>query len=196
MTPPNQRNKAIRAARDFFHKRQLIEVMTPKAVLSPALEPYMDAVWLYSQHNTKQLFLATSPEMALKKRFQSEMKVNPTAQGIYEIAPVFRDDRKSKNHNIEFTMVEWYEKDSSLNKILSEAAALIQNLGEYLTHKKIFPAYEIFTVEELFRQAGHSFTLTSEEAVVEKYQSLYATLPQHFNAMDKATICFNLLFDA
>jgi elongation factor P--(R)-beta-lysine ligase len=189
------RNKAIRAARGFFASQGILEVLTPKAVTSPALEPYIDAVSVIGQENTGKMFLATSPEFALKKIFAAEMAVHKNARGIYEIAPAFRDDRTGKNHAMEFTMVEWYLKDSSLHNILESAANLINTIADTADAKPIPAAFEILDMEQMFRDAGHPFDLRSEAGAVQKYQSLHKSLPQHLNETDAAIICFNLLFD-
>lgn len=195
VTPQNLRNRAIRYTRDFFAARRIIEVMTPKAVHSAALEPYIDAVGLTTRQSTGNFYLATSPEFALKKIYAAELAANTEARGIYEIAPVFRDDRPGKNHALEFTMVEWYAAETSLDDILRSAAALIGELAKNTSGISLPETLEIVKISELFAAAGHAFDLSSEKKTIEKYLSLHASLPQHLNTMDAATICFNLLFD-
>lgn len=195
MTPLNLRNRAIRYTRDFFAARQIIEVMTPKAVHSAALEPYIDAVGLTTEQSTESFYLATSPEFALKKIYASELASNTEARGIYEIAPVFRDDRPGKNHAIEFTMVEWYAAETSLDQILRSAASLIAELAKKTSGTPLPETFEILTISELFAAAGHGFDLSSQEKTTEKYLSLHTSLPQHLNTMDAAIGCFNLLCD-
>lgn len=186
---------AIRATRDFFKTHDILEVMTPKAVTSPALEPYIDAVRLEASQTQETLSLATSPEFALKKNFASELATNTTARGIYEIAPVFRDDRPGKNHGIEFTMIEWYIKETSLQEILAMAGELIAMLSETGAGTKIHPRIEVLDLAALFAEAGCVFDFTTEAGAIEKYQLLHGSLPAHLNRMDAAIVCFNLLFD-
>ncbi len=195
MIPVVLRNNAIRAARGFFASHHILEVMTPKGVTSPALEPYIDAVGILAQENTQKMFLATSPEFALKKIYATEIAAHTDARGIYEIAPVFRDDRPGKNHAIEFTMVEWYLKDASLEAVLESAAALIRTIADATGAKRLPAAFQIFDLERLFEEAGQSFDFHNKTGAVQKYQSLHGTLPQHLNETDAAVICFNLLFD-
>ena len=195
MTPLNLRNNAIRYTRDFFAARQIIEVMTPKAVHSAGLEPYIDAVGLTAGQSTGSFYLATSPEFALKTIFASELAANTEARGIYEIAPVFRDDRPGKNHALEFTMIEWYAAETPLDQILRSAAALISELAKKTSGISLPETFEIVKISELFAAAGHAFDLSSENRTTQKYLSLHTALPQHLNPMDAAIVCFNLLFD-
>ncbi|MBV6494759.1 MAG: Elongation factor P--(R)-beta-lysine ligase [Turneriella sp.] len=189
------RNRAIRTARQFFSKEKILEVMTPKAVACATLEPYMDTVRIDAQNTQNKLFLATSPEFFLKKVFFPTLLENPTQHGIYEITSVFRDDVPSKNHQLEFTMVEWYKKNTSLREILEMASSLILYLGKVLKAPNTPTKTHFFSVEELFSMAGIPFSYENQDATIEKYLQLKGKLPLHLNRMDAATICFNLLFD-
>lgn len=191
----NLRNRAIRYTREFFATRHIIEVMTPKTVYSPALEPYIDAVGLTTEQSTGKFYLATSPEFALKKNYAAELAANTEARGIYEITPVFRDDLPGKNHALEFTMIEWYAAETSLDQILGSAAALIAELAKKTSGIPLPETFEILTIRELFSAAGHRFDLSNESETAEKYISLHGSLPQHLNTLDAAIVCFNLLFD-
>jgi lysyl-tRNA synthetase class 2 len=195
VNPASLRNKAIRTARGFFAAEYILEVITPKAVASPALEPYIDALAVHSSQNTKKLWLATSPEFALKKIFSTEISENPGARGIYEIAPVFRDDRPGKHHGIEFTMVEWYVNGSSLIEILEMAARLIARIAHETNGESLSLQLEIINLRDFFLRGNCAFDFTDEQSVVRKYQSLHGSLPYHLNGMDAAIACFNLLFD-
>ncbi|MBN8222183.1 MAG: hypothetical protein J0L53_14760 [Spirochaetes bacterium] len=195
MNPVLLRNRAIRKTRSFFSARGLHEVMTPKAVPSPALEPYIDAVGLTAAQSEEKRFLATSPEFALKKIFRAEMTADNAARGIYEISSVFRDDRPGKHHALEFTMVEWYEKESHLNAILANAGALIAYLSTELGGTAIAPGVKIIDLRSRFEETGCAFAFDNETGAVEKYTALHGNLPQHLNSTDAAIACFNLLFD-
>lgn len=195
MNPVTLRNKAIREARDFFAGRGILEVMTRKAVRSPALEPYIDPVALTASQTSEVFFLATSPEFAMKKILQSEISSETAAAGIYEITPVFRDDRPGKNHALEFTMIEWYQADTTLHGILQIAGDLINHLARRLGGQQVPATVKIADLETLFRDAGCVFAFGDETAVVEKYRTLHDHLPQHLNGTDAAIACFNLLFD-
>lgn len=195
MQPVQLRNRAVRAARDFFAHEQIIEVRTPRAVVSAALEPYIDALSISGRELQEPLQLATSPEISLKKIFRAELQANPDARGIYEIAPVFRDDAATKNHSPEFTLVEWYTRETTLDTLLDTAGRLVAALATAIGFTGAVHPPKRIDLPTLFRDAGCAFDFADEAAVVAAYQSRHPTLPTHLNALDAAIICFNLLFD-
>ncbi|MBS0616813.1 MAG: hypothetical protein JSR44_01395 [Spirochaetes bacterium] len=195
MQPAQLRNRAIRTAREFFAHEQILEVRTPRAVVSAALEPYIDTLSIAGRELQEPLQLATSPEFSLKKIFRAELQENPTARGIYEIAPVFRDDAASKNHSPEFTLVEWYTRETTLDTLLDTTARLITTLATATGFADAVHPSKKFDLPTLFRDAGCAFDFADERSVVAAYQSRHPTLPTHLNTMDAAIICFNLLFD-
>lgn len=88
-------------ARRFFAMRDVLELDCP--ILSPAsnIDDSIDPITVqYCQ--TKVGFLHTSPEIFMKKMLARGMG------DCYFLGHVFRDHEKGNNHNIEFTMVEWY----------------------------------------------------------------------------------------
>ncbi len=189
------RNRAIRSARVFFDQRRIIEVRTSKAVSAAAMEPYIDAFSLTSSRGKTDLFLATSPEMAMKKVFAAEMQDGAGMAGIYEIAAVFRDDPATKNHAREFTMVEWYKRHCTLEKLLQETADLIGQLAENLGHRLPDSALKILDLRDLFAGAGETLDFANPRCFADAWLARHAVLPHHLNELDLAIAAFNLLFD-
>jgi len=169
-------NEAIRSTRKFFEAQGVIEVRTPKLVRSGAMEPYIDTFNVSGEYLTGAWHLATSPEFSMKKIWHSEMKSDADAKGIYEISTVFRDDKPGKNHFSEFTMVEWYCRDTTLAEILTMARDLIGHLGWPLSLTQIDPRPLL----------AHP---------VSRYEKMHHTSPVHLNALDLEISSYNLLFD-
>ena len=195
MTTQLLRNQAVRAARTFFHERGLLEVRTEKCVLAGAMEPYIDTFALQSSLSGHAGYLASSPEFAMKKIFAAELQQNPAANGIYEIAPVFRDDRTGKLHLAEFTMIEWYMRGADRHGIVTMAVELMRYVANAMG-KTLAPAV-LARVDLRAIFAEHGFSPDQGEAL--PYSALYASrfgkMPYHVNALDGEIACFNLLFD-
>jgi lysyl-tRNA synthetase class 2 len=49
---------------------------------------------------------------------------------IYQICKVFRDGESGRNHNLEFTLLEWYRLDWNADQLQTEIVTLIQSLAE------------------------------------------------------------------
>lgn len=189
------RNRAIRLVRAFFSERNLLEVRTPKVVRSAALEPYIDTIAVSGQNVPAGSYLATSPEFGMKKIFGMELEQN-NAPGIYEIAPVFRDDPAGKNHAIEFTMVEWYRKSIPLDTLLHETVDCIAHIASSLGEAQKVPGpLAIFDIRSLFEDQGIKLDFSNPACFAQKYEESHGSLPQHLDSRDLAIVCFNLLFD-
>lgn len=189
------RNRAIRAARRFFEQRQILEVRTAKAVAAAAMEPYIDGFAISGNGQTTELRLATSPEMAMKKIFAAELDTNTGTAGIYEIAPVFRDDPATKNHAHEFTMVEWYRRDCTLHELLDETAELIAHISAALGHRLPPSGLRVLDLQSLFAQSGLPLDFADPRCFADAWFKRHAARPQSLNDLDLAIAAFNLLFD-
>ena len=93
----------LHALRSWFFERGYIEVHTPIAVPSAALEENLEAI----QITDGKRFLHTSPEFAMKKRLADGLC------RIYQIAHCFRGEEIGPHHAMEFRMLEWYRVGAS-----------------------------------------------------------------------------------
>lgn len=146
----------MRRVRDFFFRREYIEVDTP--VRLPVLIPEAEILPLASE----TWFLQTSPELCMKRLL---------AQGcpqIFQICPCFRKGERGRLHQEEFTMLEWYHAGWSYLELMEECEQMIQQVAGRdsicRSGKKIsLPApWQRLTVNDAFRRyAG----ISAEEAV-------------------------------
>ncbi|MBM3566829.1 MAG: hypothetical protein FJX42_12040, partial [Alphaproteobacteria bacterium] len=94
------------AVRRFFAERGFAEVETPALQISPGMETHLRAFKTVLDEpfgqGSRELFLHTSPEFAMKKLLAGGQ------ERIFQVARVFRNGERSPLHHPEFTMLEWY----------------------------------------------------------------------------------------
>ena len=116
-----QKATMLARIRRFFADRQVLEVTTPTLSHAGNTDVYIESVQANFHQAGKPIagYLHTSPEFAMK-RLLATWQVP-----IYQICPVFRDNEKGTRHNIEFTMLEWYRPNFTLNELADELADLL-----------------------------------------------------------------------
>lgn len=107
--------------RAYFAGAGVLEVDTPALAPSAASDPHIESFAVAaSPLSGRPLFLHTSPEFCMKRLLAAGYP------DIYSICRVFRDGEAGARHQPEFTMVEWYRRDFSLQAIIDDAVALIR----------------------------------------------------------------------
>ena len=102
-----RRAELLRKLRSFFDEHMFIEVETPllsqDVVVDHHIEPISVTSLRSGSSNEETVFwLQTSPEFSMKRLLASG------AERIYQICKAFRNSERGKQHNPEFTMLEWY----------------------------------------------------------------------------------------
>jgi len=113
--------------RQFFAERQVLEVQTPVMSQAGNTDIFLQSVSsniTVGDHPTTY-YLHTSPEFAMK-RLLAAWQVP-----MYQICPVFRDNEIGSRHNIEFTMLEWYRPNFSLDELAKETNDLVSAVLGY-----------------------------------------------------------------
>ena len=110
--------------RQFFERRQVLEVQTPLLSQAGNTDTFLQSVaaQVTYQDRPHTYYLHTSPEFAMKRLLASWQVP------IYQICPVFRDNEIGVRHNIEFTMLEWYQPHYSLDNMAAELNELLETL--------------------------------------------------------------------
>ncbi len=110
--------------RDFFARRDVLEVETPIMSAAGNTEPNIEGFHTrFSGHvdaGSPVRWLRTSPEYPLKRLL---------AAGVgdcYELGRVFRNGEAGGRHNPEFTMLEWYRVGWDHHQLIQETIALVQ----------------------------------------------------------------------
>lgn len=107
--------------RQFFAERKVLEVQTPIMSQAGNTDVFVPSVStnVTVQDVPKTYYLHTSPEFAMKRMLASWQVP------IFQICSVFRDNEVGRRHNIEFTMLEWYRPDFTLDELGNELAELL-----------------------------------------------------------------------
>ena len=118
-----RRAQALQTTREFFRARNVLEVETPAIINSPVSDVNIVSVRLdVPGREFSTFFLHTSPEYAMKRLLASG------SGDIYQLCRVFRGGERGRQHNPEFTMVEWYRLGFSLEELMGEVAGLVRAL--------------------------------------------------------------------
>ncbi len=134
------RARVLQSIRAFFVARDVLEVETPilskSAITDPQLESFM------TQFNQTDYYLHTSPEFYMKRLLAAG------SGDIYQIARVFRVDEQGRNHNPEFSMLEWYRLGFDHHALMDEIENLIENIFSGL---QITPGFARISYQQAFQ---------------------------------------------
>ena len=115
-----QRAELLAATRDFFGERRLLEVETPMLVGAAVTDTHLESV--PARVGARTMHLHTSPEYAMKRLLAAG------SGDIWQLCRVARGDERSRLHNPEFTLLEWYRCGWSMAQLIDEVAALLDAL--------------------------------------------------------------------
>ena len=134
--------------RRFFADRQVLEVSTP--VLSRhgntdvQIEMFQTQALLSDQAGG---YLRTSPEFFHKRLLACGVG------DLFEIAKVFRRGERTPLHHPEFTLLEWYRLDFTLQDLMQEVVTLVQQLCTAFGQPAISVATHSY--QQLFQTVAH-----------------------------------------
>lgn len=117
------RARVIREIRAVFEEQGFTEVETPILQVSPGVErhtrPVAAKVSGGGDAGQRQRYLHTSPEFGMKKLLAAgETK-------IFQICHVVRDGEVGRQHQPEFTMLEWYRAGATYLQLMSDVEQLV-----------------------------------------------------------------------
>lgn len=116
--------------RNFMSQKGVLEVETPYLSKASNPDPNIINLQLNSRSEPKQaLYLHSSPEFPMKRLLASGVG------SIYQICRVFRDEEIGKNHNTEFTMLEYYQIGFDYHQLMDELNSLLRTLGFQAANK-------------------------------------------------------------
>lgn len=110
--------------REFFKKRDFLEVETPQLVDLPGMEPNLEVFkteYRAQNGNAKDMYLTTSPEYAMKKLLVAGY------EKIFQICKSYRNREEGGSlHNPEFTLLEWYRAYSDYEDMMKDTEELVK----------------------------------------------------------------------
>lgn len=120
------RAELLRQVRQFFDDAGFIEVQPPCLSRDNVVDAHIDpvevsgaALRLPADIAAPRYYLQSSPEFAMKRLL---------ARGsgpIYSLGPVFRAGERSPRHNVEFTMLEWYDVHVGMDAVIAQTLQLV-----------------------------------------------------------------------
>lgn len=129
------RQQLMEKVRNFFQKRQYLEVETPYMAQFGVTDIHLANIKAFFRG--KEYALQTSPEYHMKRLLAAG------SGPIFQIARVFRDDEYGRWHNPEFTLLEWYQLNVDHHYLIQEIEDLFHDLGDvpnfkHLTYQQAF----------------------------------------------------------
>ena len=139
------RAQMLATIRRFFDQKSVLEVETPLLCSATGTDPQLDffSSFYHSSPNDKEMFLQTSPEFAMKRLLASG------SGSIFQICKAFRNGEFGRFHNPEFSILEWYKVDFTLQQLMDEVAELI---AEVLSGSYLLNSINKISYVELFEQ--------------------------------------------
>ena len=125
-----QRTKIIRCIRTFLDEHKFLEVETP--VLQP-IYGGANARPFITHHNTldQKLYMRIADELYLKRLIIGGL------DRVYEIGKDFRNEGMDRNHNPEFTMLEFYWAYADYEDCMKLVENLIRNIAKKIDALKV-----------------------------------------------------------
>lgn len=118
------RARVFALIRTFLGERGVLEVETPMLSRAGNTDPNIASFAVEFSGRTdgapRTRWLRTSPEYPLKRLLGAGVG------DCYELGRVFRDGEAGGRHNPEFTMLEWYRAGWDHQRLIDEAASLVQ----------------------------------------------------------------------
>ena len=135
-----QRAELLRNTREFFYQKNVLEVETPALSGAGNTDPFIESIQTDSDHSSR--YLHTSPEYPMKRLLAAD------SGDIYQICKVWRKGEAGRNHNPEFTLLEWYRVGFSYYQLMQEVSDLLHNLLPQLKKDDHFFSYEELFLEK------------------------------------------------
>lgn len=165
------RQDLLRRVRSFFDEKKVLEVESPSLSNACGTDPHLDFI---ETNETPPRYLMTSPEFHMKRLLAAGFG------DIYQIAKAFRFGEKGQRHNSEFTMVEWYRENMTMEDLMSEVEDLCSAILDYevkAKRTKWVDAFKNYAHVDPFCQNLMSFVFVCENNGV--------TVPGNFRAFSR-----------
>lgn len=130
-----KRSLLYQRIRQYFADENVLEVEVPVLGKGGSTCAYLESMSVLQGEDT--YYLQTSPEFFMK-RLLSE-----GSGDIFSIAKAFRGGEAGPRHNPEFSLLEWYRINFSVDELVADLASLLGSLGVESSIKRVAYA-EVF----------------------------------------------------
>lgn len=134
------RAEKLAIIRRYFAEHAVLEVETPIAAHGGSVDPQLDSlsVKALTPAGRETLWLQTSPEFHMKRLLAAG------SGPIYQLFRAFRDGESGGRHNIEFTMLEWYQPGYDLGMLREECVELMERVLKRPIQLRVHRYRELF----------------------------------------------------
>ena len=138
------RARLLQRIRAFFQARNVLEVETPLLSQAAVTDPHIESFAVQMLQQDTPRYLHTSPEFAMKRLLAAG------SGSIYQVCKVFRQGEAGRQHNPEFSMLEWYRLDFDHHQLMAEVDDLLRELLDgyrtltgtlRLSYREVFQRY-------------------------------------------------------
>lgn len=154
-----KRAQFIADVRLFFARKGMLEVDTPILSRAAPTAPYLDSFKTHyiplGTDQKQDYYLQTSPEFAMKRLLAAG------SSSIYQIAKVFRNGERGKYHLPEFTMLEWYRIELSLDELMDEVNELLASIFAITSSRRL-------SYQQVFKQSLNIDVFAISDSEVEQ----------------------------
>jgi lysyl-tRNA synthetase class 2 len=112
--------RMLQSIRTFFAHKRVLEVSTPLLSSAAITDPRQGS--FCTEFHRRRYYLHTSPEFFMKRLLAAG------CGDIYQLCKVFRDDEQGRQHNPEFSMLEWYRVGLDHHQLMDELEQFIHYL--------------------------------------------------------------------
>jgi lysyl-tRNA synthetase, class II len=153
-----KRSAIVRGIRRFLDARQFLEVETPMMhpiIGGAAARPFT------THHNAldMKLYMRIAPELYLKRLVVGGF------ERVYEINRNFRNEGLSRQHNPEFTMLEFYQAYATYNDLMDLTEQMVGELAQEVngstkatwdeTEIELAPPWRRLSIQDAVRELGN-----------------------------------------
>lgn len=174
-----KRAKIISAVRNFLDDGGFVEVETP--VLQPLYGGAFARPFRTRHHALDQtLYLRIADELYLKRLIAGGF------DGVYEISKVFRNEGMDRNHNPEFTMLEFYKAYVDYTYLMDLVESLVRSAARVVDAETVAVSSEVIDLSRPFQRisymdllndaAGEDLTDATEKDLSSLCKKLHVTL--------------------
>ena len=155
------RARVLQSIRAFFTARDSLEVETPVLSSAAITDPHLHSFKTEFLNNS--YYLHTSPEFFMKRLLAAG------SGDIFQICKVFRDDEQGRNHNPEFSMLEWYRTGYDHHRLMDELELLLSELVNNHTGQLEWQQPDRLSYQQAFMQ---TLGIDPLQATAEQLQQL------------------------